>query len=116
MKGNARLKYPLDATDVRVINEFMDDVYVGVEDQNNRKVADNKGISVKKLRRHDLGERTLTGTPSEDVIPHNLDVTPEFIIITMRSAWTAWESKRSDSSRIYITASAGATAHIIVFA
>jgi hypothetical protein len=109
------LNFPLTKEDVAVLNEALEDLSHGVDDERVRDNEPKLGISTKKLRFNDLGEMTV-GT-SQVVGRHDLDVVPHFVVITMKTGGTIYESDRADKSRIYLTADAAdLKAHVVVFA
>jgi len=62
---------------------------------------------LKKLANQSIGT-------TQTAIPHGLGYTPNIVIIKPKSNAVIWESKDADSTYIYLTASAAATADIYV--
>jgi hypothetical protein len=56
-----------------------------------------------------------TDQTGSQTIAHGLTGTPDIVIVTMRSAGSAWESGPADGTNVYVTASSG-SAHYKVYA
>ena len=99
-----------DAANLVRLNQDLEELNRSVD---NGRVAESAAISTKKLNIVDMGEMTV-GT-SETIVRHNLGAVPYFLILTMRTSGTVWESSRATTTKAFLTASAAdRKVHVLV--
>lgn len=98
---------------VRPLNEELEDLGQGIEDE---RVRDGADISIAKLHRRDLGELTIGA--AETLVRHGLGLKPLAINICMTGPGQIWLiTKRTDTQRLYLRADqADRTAIVVVSA